>query len=91
MDTGRSPKWIGFAHRSNEFSNFSRDPWPAQAAGPAFPGPKQADALTMPCDDSLGFDDHECRAPIGPEAREPNPEKSIERIQSGSEQNVSGC
>lgn len=37
----------------------------------------------MPCNDSLGFDDHECGAPIGPEARDPNPEESIGRIQCG--------
>jgi hypothetical protein len=43
----------------------------------AFPGPKQAEALALPGDDRFRFDNDESRAPLGPEAQEPNPEESV--------------
>jgi len=37
----------------------------------------------MPSDDRLRFDNDESRAPLGPEAKEPDPEESVPSLKFG--------
>src|SRR6202047_3507023 len=48
----------------------------------ALPFPIQPKALAVPSDDGLGFHNTQRTAPIGPNDREPNPEKAVARLQS---------
>ena len=53
---------------------------------PALPGPEQAETFTVPCNHGLWFDNDQGRTPIGPDAREPNPEHPV----PGSESRPAG-
>ena len=49
-----------------------------------FPSPVEFEALLVPLDDGVRLDDAQHRAPVRPEAREPDPEASVSGAQFGS-------
>jgi len=82
VNSGGSPEGMVFAHGADEITNILGNPGPSRFAMPAFPGPKQSESLAMPGDDCFWFNNDEGRAPLGPEAQKPNPEKSVSRPKS---------
>jgi hypothetical protein len=60
---------------------------------PAFPGPKESKTFAMPGDDCFRFHEDKSRAPVGPDARQPRPEKSVRgsksrTVRNGTSENV---
>src|SRR5216683_2034061 len=49
----------------------------SELAMPHLPCPEQAKAGTMPGEDRFGLDDGQRRAPVTPDARQPDPQQSI--------------
>src|SRR5260370_26453041 len=76
MDARRSPAWVGEAHLTDQVANFRRCRW-ATFATPTLLPPIMAKALAMPGDNSLRFDEEQCRSPIVPQAREPDPQDAV--------------
>ena len=77
MDSRRAPTQVGASHFANEATQRSVLSW-ASERRTRFPPPEDTKAVPMPADDSLGFDDEEGTAPVGPDLREPGPEGSID-------------
>jgi hypothetical protein len=50
---------------------------------PELKSPEQLETLSMPPDDSFGFDDDQCLLPIGPIKGKQDPEKTIFSTKSG--------
>jgi hypothetical protein len=82
MNSGGSPEGIVFAHGADEITNILGNPGPSRFAAPAFPGPKESESLAMPGNNGFWFNDDEGRAPLGPKAKEPDPEESVPRSKS---------
>src|SRR5215472_6281419 len=82
MDPRCSPQGIGQAHLPNQLANFLAHPGPAESTAPTFPGPIETESLVVPGDYRFGLHDEQRRAPLRPEAREPNPEQSVRRVQT---------
>jgi hypothetical protein len=84
MNSRCSPEGIIFAHGADEIANILGNPRSSRLTVPAFPGPKQSESLAMPGDNGFRFNNNESRAPLGPEAKEPNPDESVPRSESGT-------
>ena len=84
MNPWSTPERIGFALVANQIADVFRHRGSPGSPVPTLPSPKQTETLAMPCDDGVGFDENESRAPIGPDARQPSPEDSVRRPESGS-------
>ena len=46
-----------------------------------FPGPVELEALAVPANDRFGLNNNECMSPVRAEAREPNPEDTVSRLE----------
>jgi len=82
MNSRGSPEAIISAHRADKLTDILGNPGPSRLAAPAFPGPKQSESCAMPGDDCFRFNNDDCRAPLRPKSKEPNPEKSVPRPKS---------
>lgn len=87
VDSRRAPGCVTGAHLPDQISNLQGGIGSPSAAPTALPFPIQPKSLPVPGNHGFGLDHHEGRAPISPEAREPNPQESIGRIQSWSGRN----
>jgi len=74
VDAGRTPTGILPAHRADQISDLARNDRSSRLAAAHLPGPEQAKAGTMPGHDRFGLDDDQHRAPVAPEAGQPDPE-----------------
>ena len=83
MNSRGSPEGIIFAKGADELTNIFRNPQSSRLAMPTFPGPKQSESLVMPTNDCIRFNNNESRAPLGPKAKEPNPEESVPKSEFG--------
>ena len=86
MDARRAPERIRLFHCANQLTDLwrhTRSPRisPTQ---PALPTPVAPETLTMPADDGLGSNNVNDRTPIGPAARQPDPEQPIGLAQARS-------
>lgn len=82
MDPGCSPERIGQTHPADQLPNFPIDCGPPQFALPTLPSPIPAESSSMPGDHRFRLYDKQRRAPVRPEATEPNPEQSIRSVQT---------
>ena len=82
MDPGCSPEGISHTHLSNQPANFLAHTRPAGTTAPTLPGPIETESLAVPGDDRFRLHDKQRRAPLRPEARQPNPEQSVRRVQT---------
>jgi hypothetical protein len=83
MNSGRTPEWIGLCHLKNKVADIRAD---RRAPGSLLPGlksPKQLETLSMPTNDSFGFDDDQCLLPIGPKTGKQDPEETVSGKKSG--------
>ena len=86
MDARRTPERIRLFHRANQGPDFTRYTRPSllSPALPALPTPVAPETLTVPADDGLGSNNVNDRTPIGPAARQPDPEQAIGWAQARS-------
>jgi hypothetical protein len=61
-----TPARVVAAHHPNQIANLLRHFGPTWLPAVYLPGPEQAEALPVPGDDRLGFDDHQRGFPVGP-------------------------
>jgi len=76
VDPRRAPQGVRRRHRPNQRPDVPCDRG-ATPLVPALPGPKEAEAATMPGDDGLGFHDDDGLAPRTPDMRDPDPQEPI--------------
>ena len=84
MNPRSSPKRIGFAHASDQLADVLGNRRSPGSPMPAFPGPKESETFAMPCDDCFRFHEDKSGAPVGPDAQQPCPEKSVRWSKSGT-------
>src|SRR4051812_15702352 len=77
VNAGCTPTRVVLAHHPNQISNLLRLFGPTWLATANLPRPKQTEALPVPSNNGLGFDDHQSGFPLAPEAPETHPEDSI--------------
>ena len=83
MDSGCTPERIGLCHSANKISDLTADRRPPGAFASGLELPEQLETLSMPPNDSFGFDDDQCLLPIGPKMGKQNPEETISFAKSG--------
>ena len=84
VNPGSAPERIGFCHSANKVTDLRADRRPPGSLLPGLKSPEQFEALSMPPNDSLGFDDDQCLLPIGPKTGKQDPEDTIPVAKSGS-------
>ena len=72
-----APSRIACAHAADEVDVLARNLGAADLLGSGLPAPVELEALTVPPNHSIGFDEDQCRRPAVPESREPHPERPI--------------
>ena len=81
VNAGCTPSGILAAHPAGSDLGPREKRRASGLAAPNLPGPEQAKTLAMPGHDRFGLHDDQRRAPIAPEAGQPDPEKAIHRGQ----------
>jgi hypothetical protein len=76
VNAGSSPARAGEAHFPDQIANFWRYTRSSFKMA-TFPIPIQSKLLAMPGDDSLRLDEEQCRAPIVPQSRKPDPQDTV--------------
>src|SRR5215472_5018542 len=80
----RSPQWVLAAHLADQFSDMFRDFRSSRLPASSFPSPEQAEALAVPSNHSLRFDDDQRRTPVAPNSGQPRPQQPVRRGQLGT-------
>src|ERR1022692_5178216 len=79
VDAGCTPTGILSAHSADQISDFTRNRRSSRLAPPDLPGPEETKTLAMPRNDRLWLNNSQHRAPVAPDARQPNPQKAVHR------------
>jgi hypothetical protein len=87
MNPRSSPKRIGFAHAADQLADVLGNRRSPGSPVPAFPGPKESETFAMPGDDCFRFHEDKSGAPVGPDVRQPRPEKSVRGSKSRTVRN----
>src|SRR6476620_12176612 len=74
--TGSAPARVGQAHFPDQIANFWRYTRSSFRMA-TLPIPIQSKPLAMPGDDRLRLDQEQCRAPIVPQSRKPDPQDTV--------------
>jgi len=77
MNSGRTPERIGRCHLKNKVTDLRADRRPPGSLLPGLKSPEQLETLSMPPNDSFGFDDDQSLSPVAPESIKQNPEKTV--------------
>ena len=77
MNPWCSPERVGVRHSANKISDLRTDRRPAGTFTSGLELPKQLETLSVPPNDSLGFDDDQSLPPIAPETTKHDPEKTV--------------
>ena len=77
MNSGRTPERIGRCHLKNKVTDLRADRRPPGSLLPGLKSPEQLETLSMPPNDSFGFDDDQSLSPVAPETTKHDPEKTI--------------
>jgi hypothetical protein len=78
VDARCAPERILAAHLSDQLAHLFGNRWPAGLAVTNFPCPEQAEALAVPGNDGLRFDDDQGRSPIAPNFAQPGRRFSVD-------------
>ena len=81
IDSRRSPNYVHSTHGSDQFACFLRNAGPSCFSMPNLPGPIPTETTAMSVDNCGWFYNHDCGSPPRPEARQPNPQTAICRVQ----------
>src|SRR5271166_6491626 len=79
VDARCTPTGILSAHSADQLSNFTGNRRSSRLAPPDLRGTEEPKALAMPSRDRLRLDDGQRRAPVAPDAGQPDPQKAVHR------------
>ena len=82
MHLGCAPSRVCICDPEHERFHSGIQRWSPAFASAAFPTPIGSEALAVPSNDGLGFDDYQRIAPVCPHAGKGNPEETIPARQS---------
>ena len=77
VNPGSAPERVGLRHLKNKVTDLRADRRPPGAFGPGLELPEQLETLSMPPNDSLGFDSDQWLLTFAPETTTHNPEKAV--------------
>ena len=77
MNPWCSPERIGVRHLKNKVTDLRADRRPTGTFTSGLELPKQLETLSMPPNDSFGFDDDQWLLPVAPETTKHDPEKTV--------------
>jgi len=77
MNSGRTPERIGRCHLKNKVTDLRADRRPPGSLLSGLKSPEQLETLSMPTNDSFGFDEDQWLLPVAPETTKHNPEKTV--------------
>ena len=77
MNSGCTPERVGVHHLKNKVTDLRADRRPSGTFESGLELPEQLETLSMPPDDSFGFDDDQWLLPVAPETTKHNPEKAV--------------
>ena len=77
MNAGCTPAGILPAHLADQISNLAGNHGPSGFSAPHLPGPELAKTGAMPGHDCFGLDDGQARAPVAPDAGQPDPQQAV--------------
>ena len=77
MNPGCSPERVGVRHLKNKITDLRADRRPPGTFESGLELPKQLETLSMPPNDSFGFDDDQWFLPVVPETAKHDPEKTV--------------
>ena len=80
MDPRCSPKRIRQTLLVDQFPNLETDGWSSWFAISAFPSPIAAESPALPSNNRFGLHDKQRRAPLRPEAGQPNPQQAVRGV-----------
>jgi hypothetical protein len=76
MNPRCTPQGIRMAHGADQRANVSGD-CRSTRTGSTLPGPPWTEATAVPRDDRVGLDEDQRCPPLGPDAREPQPQEAV--------------
>ena len=77
MNSGPTPERVGVRHLKNKVTDLGADRRPARIFTSGLELPEQLETLSMPPNDSFGFDDDQWLPPVAPETGKDDPEKTV--------------
>jgi hypothetical protein len=77
MNPGCSPEGVGIRHLKNKVTDLRLDRWLPGTFKSGLELPEQLETLSMPPNDSFGFDDDQRLSPVAPETAKHEPEKTV--------------
>ena len=77
MNPGCSPERVGLRHLKNKVTDFRADRRSPDSFASGLELPEQLETLSMPPNDSFGFDDDQGFLPAAPETTKHDPEKTV--------------
>jgi hypothetical protein len=77
MNPWCSPERVGVRHLKNKVTDLRADRRPAGTFESGLELPEQLETLSMPPDDSFGFDDDQWLLPVAPKTTKHDPEKTV--------------
>jgi len=77
MNPWCSPERVGIRHLKNKVTDLRADLRPAGTFMSGLELPEELETLSMPPDDSFGFDDDQWLLPVSPETTKHDPEKAV--------------
>ena len=77
MNPWCSPERVGVRHLKNKVTDLRADRRPAGTFTSGLKFPEQLETLSMPPNDSFGFDDDQWLPPVAPETTKHDPEKTV--------------
>ena len=83
VGAGCTPTGIPPAHLADQVSDLAHNGRSSGLPPPHLPSPEPAKVGTMPSQDRLGLDDGQHRAPVAPEAGQPDPQQAVPRVNFG--------
>ena len=77
MNPWCSPEWVGVRHLKNKVTDLGADRRLAGTFTSGLESPEQLETLSVPPNDSYGFDDDQWLLPVVPETTKHDPEKTV--------------
>ncbi len=77
MNSGRTSERIRGCHLKNKVTDLRADRRPPGSLLSGLKSPEQIETLSMPPNDSFGFDDDQWLLPVAPEMTKHDPEKTV--------------
>jgi len=77
VDSGRAPSNVFSGHCSDQSAHIGINSRATTGIWSGFPGPVQSEALSVPPEQGIWLEDHQCLYTSGPHSVKPDPENSL--------------